>query len=46
MNAMVFGELYRYNGEWKFNAIGQPLKEWSIVQLTGRYGLDRSNWVG
>ncbi len=21
--AMVFGELYRYNGEWKFRAIGQ-----------------------
>lgn len=23
MTAMVFGEIYRYNGEWKFNAIGQ-----------------------
>jgi len=22
-NCMVFGELYRYNGEWKFRAIGQ-----------------------
>ena len=21
--AMVLGELYRHNGEWKFNAIGQ-----------------------
>ncbi len=21
--ALVFGELYRYNGEWKFRAIGQ-----------------------
>lgn len=23
MTAMIFGELYRHNGEWKFNAIGQ-----------------------
>ena len=23
MTAMVFGEVYRHNGEWKFNAIGQ-----------------------
>lgn len=21
--AMIFGELYRHNGEWKFKAIGQ-----------------------
>ncbi|MEG2963665.1 MAG: TerD family protein, partial [Janthinobacterium sp.] len=21
--AMIFGEIYRYNGEWKFKAIGQ-----------------------
>ncbi|MCP5767862.1 TerD family protein, partial [Klebsiella pneumoniae] len=21
--AMVFGELYRHNGEWKFRAVGQ-----------------------
>ncbi len=21
--AMIFGELYRYNGEWKFRAVGQ-----------------------
>ena len=19
---MIFGEIYRYNGEWKFNAVG------------------------
>jgi tellurium resistance protein TerD len=24
--AMVFGEIYRYNGEWKFKAIGQGFK--------------------
>lgn len=22
MTAMIFGEIYRYNGEWKFNAVG------------------------
>jgi tellurium resistance protein TerD len=21
--AMIFGELYRHNGEWKFRAVGQ-----------------------
>ena len=44
MTAMVFGELYRYNGEWKFNAIGQPLQVWSVAQLAEKYGLDRSVW--
>lgn len=24
--AMIFGEIYRYNGEWKFKAIGQGFK--------------------
>jgi stress response protein SCP2 len=41
MQSMIFGEIYRHNGEWKFNAIGQPLKEWSVVELARRYGL---NW--
>lgn len=44
MTAMVFGELYRYNGEWKFNAIGQPMQIWSVAQLAEKYGLPRSNW--
>lgn len=44
MTAMVFGELYRHNGEWKFNAIGQPLQIWSVSQLAEKYGLDRSVW--
>lgn len=44
MTAMVFGELYRRNGEWKFNAIGQPLNVWSIAHLAERYGLDYSVW--
>lgn len=44
MTSMIFGELYRYNGEWKFSAIGQPLQLWSVVDLAERYGLPRSNW--
>ena len=32
MTGMIVGELYRYNGEWKFNAIGQPVKEASRLQ--------------
>ena len=32
MTGMVVGEIYRYNGEWKFNAIGQPVKEASRLQ--------------
>lgn len=27
MTGLVVGEIYRRNGEWKFNAIGQPVKE-------------------
>ena len=37
MTAMVFGEIYRYNGEWKFNAIGQATKDTSIADLANRY---------
>ena len=44
MTALVFGELYRKNGEWRFNAVGQPLKLWSIAQLAERYGLPQSVW--
>lgn len=44
MASMVFGELYRHNGEWKFNAIGQPMNEWSVAGLAARYGLDRTVW--
>lgn len=44
MTAMVFGELYRHNGEWKFNAIGQPMQIWSVAQLSEKYGLPRSVW--
>ncbi|MDE6024272.1 MAG: TerD family protein [Lachnospiraceae bacterium] len=32
MEGMIVGEIYRYNGEWKFNAIGQPVQKASRVQ--------------
>ena len=37
MTAMVFGELYRYQGTWKFNAIGQPTRDDSISELARRF---------
>ncbi|MDR1580776.1 MAG: TerD family protein [Synergistaceae bacterium] len=39
MTAMIFGEVYRYNGEWKFGAIGEGLRVWSVTDLSARYGL-------
>lgn len=37
MTAMIFGEIYRYNGEWKFNAIGQGTKDTGLSALARRY---------
>ena len=37
MTAMIFGEIYRYNGEWKFNAIGQGTKHTGLNDLAKRY---------
>ena len=37
MTAMIFGEIYRYNGEWKFNAIGQGTKDTGLNELAKRY---------
>jgi stress response protein SCP2 len=37
MTAMIFGEVYRYNGEWKFNAMGQGTNDGSIRELSARY---------
>ena len=31
ITGMVVGEIYRYNGEWKFNAIGQPVRNASRI---------------
>ena len=37
MTAMIFGELYRYEGTWKFNAIGQPTNDNSISDMAKRF---------
>ena len=37
MTAMLFGEVYRYNGEWKFSAIGQGTNDGSIGNFAQRY---------
>ena len=37
MLAMIFGEIYRHNGEWKFGAIGQGTKDTCISELCQRY---------
>lgn len=38
MEGLIVGEIYRYNGEWKFNAIGQPVQSASRVdKLTEIY---------
>lgn len=36
--AMIFGELYRHNGEWKFRAIGQGLSG-GLLGLCQQYGV-------
>ena len=37
MTAMIFGEIYRHNGEWKFNAMGQATTDASLGELANRY---------
>ena len=37
MPAVIFGEVYRHNGEWKFNAIGQGTNDPGLGQLANRY---------
>ncbi len=37
--AAVFGELYRNNGEWKFNAIGSGYQG-GLAALCGNFGID------
>ncbi|GHU52158.1 stress response protein SCP2 [Clostridia bacterium] len=39
LTAMIFGELYRHGGEWKFSAIGQGTQDAGIGELAHRYGL-------
>ena len=35
--AIVFAEIYRHNGEWKFNAIGQGTADGNLGELAKRY---------
>lgn len=35
--AMVFGEVYRHNGEWKFGAVGEPTNDNGIAQIAARF---------
>lgn len=35
--SLITGEIYRHNGEWKFNAIGNGTSDTSIEQLATRY---------
>ncbi len=35
--AMVFGELYRRNGEWKFNAVGEGTSDDGVSELVKRF---------
>ena len=37
MTAMIFGEVYRHNGEWKFNAIGQGTNDPGLGELARRF---------
>ena len=37
LTSMIFGEVYRHNGEWKFNAVGQGTPDDGISQLAQRY---------
>ena len=37
MTAMIFGEIYLHNGDWKFNAIGQATKDNTINELVRRF---------
>ena len=37
MTAMIFGEVYKHNDEWKFSAVGQGTKDASLGELSNRY---------
>ncbi|MCQ2506270.1 MAG: TerD family protein [Lachnospiraceae bacterium] len=37
--AIVVGELYKYNGDWKFNAIGSGFQG-GLAALCGHYGIE------
>lgn len=35
--ALIFGELYRHNGEWKFSAVGEPTNDNGISEMARRF---------
>ena len=35
--ALVAGEIYRYNGEWKFNPVGEGTTHKSLSEMTAQY---------
>ena len=37
MYAMILGEMYRYEGEWRFTAIGQATQDRDILEIANRY---------
>lgn len=37
MTAMIFGEVYKKDGEWKFGAIGQGTTDATLLDLTRRF---------
>ena len=39
VNSMVVGEVYRYNGEWKFSAVGDGVSA-DLMDLCIRYGVN------
>ena len=39
MTAMIFGEIYRHNGEWKFKAVGSGYNG-GLKALCNQYGID------
>lgn len=41
LTAMIFGELTKQDGDWKFNAIGQGTTDNSVIDVARRYGV---NW--
>ncbi|MBW3243640.1 TerD family protein [Epibacterium sp. DP7N7-1] len=40
--AMVFGEIYRHNGDWKFKAVGQGYAG-GLLAMCQQFGIDASN---
>jgi stress response protein SCP2 len=35
--AMIFGEIYRHNGEWKFSAVGEGTSDDGVTDIIKRY---------